>query len=49
MHMSHLMSTKLTRLIFSQEVKWKDKDDLLNWVRHQANRWDLQLLYVDPI
>jgi len=34
----HLMPTKLTRLIFSEDVKWKDRDDLLNWVRHQANR-----------
>jgi len=32
------MPTKMTRLIFFEEVNWKVKDDLLNWVRRQANR-----------
>jgi len=35
---SHLMQMKLTRLIFSKEVNWKDRDDLLNWLRRQENR-----------
>ena len=27
-----------THFSSSEEVKWKDKDDLLNWVRRQTNR-----------
>jgi len=27
-----------TTQFFSSEVKWNDRDDLLNWIRHQANR-----------
>jgi hypothetical protein len=27
-----------TAHFFSEDVKWKDRDDLLNWVRHQENR-----------
>lgn len=34
-----LDANELTRLIFfSEDIKWKDRDDLLNWVRYQENR-----------
>jgi len=36
---SHFMPTKLTtKFFFSDDVKWKDMDDLLNWVRRQENK-----------
>jgi len=34
---------------FSEDVKWKDRDDLLNWVRVKQIRRDLQLLYRDQV
>jgi len=33
------MPTKLTRLgFFSDDVKWKDREELLEWARRQANK-----------
>ena len=37
---SHFMPTKLTRLgfFFPDDVKWKDREELLEWARRQANK-----------
>jgi len=36
---SHFMPTKLTRLgFFSDDVEWKDREELLEWARRQANK-----------
>jgi len=36
---SHFMPTKLTQLgFFSDNVKWKDREELLEWARRQANK-----------
>jgi len=32
---------------FSDDVKWKDREELLEWARHQQIRRDLQLLHKD--
>jgi len=33
-----------TTEFFSEEVKWKDRDDLVNWVLHQANRMEFTIV-----
>ena len=36
---SHFMPMKLTRLGFlSDDIKWKDREDLLKWARRRANK-----------
>jgi len=36
---SHFMPTKLTRLgFFPNDIKWKDREELLEWARRQANK-----------
>jgi len=33
-----------TARFFSDDIKWKDRDDLLNWVRRQANKAEFTIV-----
>ena len=42
---SHFMPTKLTRLgFFSDDIKWKDREELLEWARRQTNKAEFTIV-----
>jgi len=44
------MPTKLTRLgFFSDDVKWKDREELLEWARRQANKGGFTILHKNQV
>jgi len=39
------MPTKLTRLgFFSDDIKWKDREELLEWARRQTNKAEFTIV-----